>query len=477
MRFQLGYSAANNFYVRNYDMSNAFQCTYEPDPTKRVYCYLPPLYIHWYNYRYPWDKIDPTKGPYVLQAGQVIQGTPHAGRSWYKNIDTRLKNHEYKQNSTDNALYIRKYKNEIVSILTLTIDDCLVYFKDPTLEKFFFSFMSAAYEVTTPGKQDVIKFLSCRIVQSNHGISVDQSQHIQQNILRTWFPVNGKVKKVHTPFDHDPTFEHSLGTTPAIKSDTLPKYEREYHGEFRSTVGKILHVQQWTRGDLSFAIARLAAFNTCPNHYAFLGLKRIIRYLHTHPHEPLFYPSVITAITDAAFANVTPDRRSMEANILTINGVAYSWTANIQRGISKDSTEAEVRATFRCTVKIIALRNFLTSSAFFDLLQVPPTMFIDSTATIKVITSNKVSSRTRHLDVSVNFPHEYIQFGYYKPEYIHRSLNMADALTKATPAPVLSFHWDTMRGRRFYPPTTTPHGHYLSTMTDLALQHLNDNKK
>ena len=95
LRFQLAYSAVLNFFLIKYDCSNAFQSTYKPDPDKRIYCYLPPLYLRWYNYRYPCDRIDPTEGPYVVQSGQVIQGTPHAANCWYKNLHTRLTKNGY----------------------------------------------------------------------------------------------------------------------------------------------------------------------------------------------------------------------------------------------------------------------------------------------------------------------------------------------------------------------------------------------
>ena len=45
LRFQLAYSAAFNFQLQTIDCSNAFQCTYEPDPSKQIWCYLPPFYI------------------------------------------------------------------------------------------------------------------------------------------------------------------------------------------------------------------------------------------------------------------------------------------------------------------------------------------------------------------------------------------------------------------------------------------------
>ena len=79
LRFQLAYSSAFEFKLQTGDCSNVFQCTYEPDPHKRIWCYLPPFYLQWWNLRYPNDTIDPTQGPYTMQAAQNIQGIPHAG--------------------------------------------------------------------------------------------------------------------------------------------------------------------------------------------------------------------------------------------------------------------------------------------------------------------------------------------------------------------------------------------------------------
>ena len=276
LRFQLGYSAALNFIVRSYDCTNAFQCTYEPDARKRVYCRLPPLYLQWYNYRYSWDSLESTDGPFVLQAGQVIQGTPHAGYSWYINIHKRLCLHEYKRNSTDMGFYVKYINGEIVAMMSLTVDDCLFTVRSHKDETHFHSFMSDAYEVTSPGNQPVLKFLSTRIVISPLGISLNQTQHIQQKILHTWFPVNTSAKSITTPFDPNPEFECTLGTTKALSDKDLQSFETAYHGEFRHTIGQLLHIQQWTRADISFSVASLASFNNSPNAPAFQGLKRVM---------------------------------------------------------------------------------------------------------------------------------------------------------------------------------------------------------
>ena len=167
----------------------------------------------------------------------------------------------------------------------------------------------------------------------------------------------------------------------------------------------------------------------------------------------------------------------MQSHVLTINGVAFSWSANIQRSIAKDSTDAEVKAVLHCVNRLVSLRIFLTSCSFNDLIKRPITLFIDSTACIKVIRSNKVSSRTRHLDVAVNYSHEYIQFGYFKPCHISNTLNLSDLGTKALSGPVLHRHWNTMRGKRFYPDKSDPHGQYIHDMSYSALADLNANKR
>lgn len=84
---------------------------------------------------------------------------------------------------------------------------------------------------------------------------------------------------MHTPFDPNHENECKLGTTLAISEQDLPKYEDVFHVEFRHTIGQSLHVQQWVRPGISFAVARLASFNTSPNVPACQNLKCLMRYI------------------------------------------------------------------------------------------------------------------------------------------------------------------------------------------------------
>ena len=151
-----------------------------------------------------------------------------------------------------------------------------------------------------------------------------------------------------------PTYEHDLSQSPPLSPTDLQHYETRYRGAFNHTIGKLLHIQQWSRPDLNYAISRLAVYAKSPTPMAFEALEHLMQYLNTHMHEPFFYPrrqigkdepitykwsnhqtSTYTTKTtyiyhvDAAFANILPDRRSMQSNVGLLNAVIVSWGTNI----------------------------------------------------------------------------------------------------------------------------------------------------
>ena len=59
-----------------------------------------------------------------------------------------------------------------------------------------------------------MKYLNMQIVQTNMGISIDQTRHIQTNILDKWFPpdTTEQFKTADTPYRTDSEFERQLET-------------------------------------------------------------------------------------------------------------------------------------------------------------------------------------------------------------------------------------------------------------------------
>ena len=105
----------------------------------------------------------------------------------------------------------------------------------------------------------------------------------------------------------------------------------------------------------------------------------------------------------------------------------------------------------------------MTSAHFDEVINTPPHIYIDNTATIGLIQTNKLTHRSRHLDIPISFSHDRYMLGYFTVDHISRKLNAADSSTKACTGPVHQRHWEFLRGYRFYPPITSEHGKYLRT--------------
>ncbi len=88
-----------------------------------------------------------------MQAAQNIQGTPHAGNCWKENLDNQLTKHGYVCNNVDKAFYTYHLDGHLIAMLSTTVDDFLLSFKDTSVRDEFFTFMGKAFDVTTPGYQ------------------------------------------------------------------------------------------------------------------------------------------------------------------------------------------------------------------------------------------------------------------------------------------------------------------------------------
>ena len=106
---------------------------------------------------------------------------------------------------------------------------------------------------------------------------------------------------------------------------------------------------------------------------------------------------------DSSFGNMLPHRRSMQSNCGLYNGVAIAWTTNMQNSVATNSTDAELWSLHYTLKRIVSFLHFLTSSAMQQALTWPVTLYADNNAAVKIIVQNKISSRSRHLDIPVNF--------------------------------------------------------------------------
>ena len=244
-------------------------------------------------------------------------------------------------------------------------DDFLCAFSHENVFANFMKFMDGFVPVTAQ-TGTVLKYLNLRIIQTDYGISYDETQHIKSTIVDKFFPPNmtERLKSADTPYRTDSEFEKALCETLPETAEELHKLEKDYDRTFHSIIGRFLHVQQVTRYDTGFAVTRYAKYASCPNKPAFEGLNRLARYLATHVHSPIMYPAKklkgyqtirfevepgkflehkITnkpcQMVDSDHARDTKTRKSVTCVKALIHGVAVHWIHQKQSCVAAHSTD------------------------------------------------------------------------------------------------------------------------------------------
>ena len=76
-----------------------------------------------------------------------------------------------------------------------------------------------------------------------------------------------------------------------LKVHTLNEAEMEYHGNFGHTLGRIQQISLMIRIGICYKTCHLETQNMAPTLTGFQGIKRCIKYMASHPHKTIFYPS------------------------------------------------------------------------------------------------------------------------------------------------------------------------------------------
>jgi hypothetical protein len=290
------------------------------------------------------------------------------------------------------------------------------------------------------------------------------------------------MKAVHTPFRTDSQFEIDLLEQLPASKEELKALELKYGATFASILGDIMHVWVWSRPDIGFSTTRLSQYTHAPNAASFAGLYRVLRYLATHLHRPIFYPrqpltgtheirvefdppksmsmelpNGLIELVDADHARDMATRRSCHCVIAMLNGVAVHWKMQQQKCIATMSTDSEARGCFAATKEGLQLQDICRFTRLPSNLIKPLPIYVDSQPCIDAIHSNTVTSRVKHIAVPIRFMHDQVEDNKVEFRKIDTKLNVADSGTKPTPTATHFRHFDQIIGVRFYPPKESEH--------------------
>ena len=484
IRITLSLAASHDLILAIIDVVNCFQSTLIPED-ERLIITMPPLYRKWFQKTYPNVKWEHSpSGKYVLQLLNGLQGDKSIGRKWYLLLKRLLEEFGFVSCIQEPSLFIYEKENGTM-ILNTSTDDFLCAYSNQTIFDTLCTHLKRFFDITTE-QGTLLKYLNLRIIQSPFGISVDQSQHIEHTIINKYFPpekvAESGLKAVHTPFNTCNKYEIDLLEQLPATGEHLKALEKRYDGTYASIIGAIMHVYVWTRPDIGYATTRLSQYIQSPSEAAFAGLYRLLRYLATHRHRPIFYkrkqmsgthiirvdfdtpkfkeielPNGLLELVDADHARDNATRRSCHCVLALLNEIIVHWKMQQQKCVALHSTDSEIRGCLAATKEGLYLQDICSFLKVNQQLIRPLPIFADSQPCIDSITANTVTSKVKHVAVHVHFINQ--QYKNDKVDFIKidTHLNLADSGTKPNPSPTHFRQFDQVIGVRFYPPSDSEH--------------------
>nr|QBH67615.1 retrovirus-related pol polyprotein [Ustilago esculenta] len=326
----------------------------------------------------------------VCKLNKSLYGLKQAGCTWYQKADSTLTNIGFKRSNYYSALYYIENKGEPPLILTLYVDDVLIFAKHkPTADKFI-SMLQSKFKMT--GGDPVLFILGIQVTSTPTLLHLSQTSHIQH--LLTQFGLDNAYI-VHTP---------------AI-------------------------------ANIAFAVNHLSHYLASPTDKAMTAAKHLLCYLKGTANYGLLFTKKGTSFppeedwgphlqtySDADFGGDTATRKSTSGIANTINGMPYSWLSKRQPLVVTSTTYAEYITMAEACKEITWSRQLLAELSFE--IHKPTPLYVDNQAAIYLSKDPKDHQRNKHINIKYHFVREKQLDGTIIVTNIPTLGQLADSLTK-----------------------------------------------
>lgn len=233
-----------------------------------------------------------------------------APRAWNTRIDTYFKKNGFTQCPYEAALYVKKYRNNIL-LVALYVDDLIFLGNDNKMICEFKNEMTREFEMTDLGQMKF--FLGLEIQQGEEGIFVSQEMYAKEILKKS------KMKNynpVSTPME------------PGAKLSKFDGGEQVDAAKYRSLVGSLRYLTN-TRPDISLSVGIVSRFMEEPVYSHWKALKRILRYIQGTLKMGMFYSRnkeyKLVGYSDSDWCGDIDDRKSTSGCVFLMGTTAFTW--------------------------------------------------------------------------------------------------------------------------------------------------------
>lgn len=244
----------------------------------------------------------------VCKLRKALYGLKQSPREWFKKFTAVIVSYGFVQAHSDNALFIRGLGTNVLTVLSVYVDDIILTENDNQGINDIKLQLATVFELKDLGP--IKYFLGMEVGRNKNGISISQRKYVID--LLSEAGILG-CKPVSTPVD-------SCGKLKTENNEVVDKLS------YQRLVGKLIYLSQ-TRPDICYAVSYVSQFMHNPTSHHFTSAMRILRYLKNAPGQGLYFRKTtdrgLNVFTDADWGS-SSDLRSTSryGTFLWGNGIA-----------------------------------------------------------------------------------------------------------------------------------------------------------
>ncbi|QRW21854.1 Reverse transcriptase [Rhizoctonia solani] len=187
----------------------------------------------------------------------------------------------------------------------------------------------------------------------------------------------------------------------------------------------------------------------------FVAIKQVIRYLKGTSFLGLLYKQLETKVgyrevgySDANWGSNLLDCKSISGNVYLLGRAAVSWSAKKQPTVALSTMEAGYMALSHTCTQAIWFRQFFQE--LYYPADAPTLLLSDNLAALMLSVELQFHSCSKHINICHHFMHNTIEKRMISTLYVPSNKNLADALTKALPAPQFNYLTNAIMGKQVF---------------------------
>ena len=334
------------------------------------------------------------------------------------------------------------------TILSIHIDDKFIACSGKKELDEFTSILSAANFKHTV--EDMKQVLGMAVTYVKHDPSISNSGSIT-------FDHSQYIRDAYKLFA--PHFKHVSADTASIPlppevahkpdPDPNPVYDKARYKLFRSIIGKVSHVANFTHPEISTAVSIVSSKMSNPSTHDLDNAFHILRYLHGTVNNPkaklTFHFNKLHSPTsrtkqhpihlncDADLANCKTTRRSRTGYAAFLFGNLVGWNTRRQPSVSLSTAESEYMAISAAAQFGKWYKGLVGDMGLELAIYEPMVILTDSKSAMHIANSevSQVNKYSKHISVRVHWFRELIRDGTLRIHHTPGKTNVADIFTKA----------------------------------------------